>query len=236
VIVAEDAPARIVIDPGTVAEVLDDVKVTIAPPVPAGPESVTVPVDVLPPVTVEGLSVILCSVAGVIVRVVVTGVPVRVAEMVAEVLAFTDKVVMLKFAEVFPAGTVTVDGGVAFALLDANFTTIPAVGAAPLSVTVPVEGVPPVTEVGETATLTKAGGVTVRVPVFETVPNVPVRVAFAVVETGVVETVKLAELAPAATVTEDGSVAFALFEARVTTAPDGPAFPVPLTESPRLQL
>ena len=37
--------------------------------------------------------------------------------------------------------------------------------AGPLRVTVPVDGVPPVTEVGETVTLESVAGVTVRVAV-----------------------------------------------------------------------
>ena len=43
--VPEDWPAGMVIDEGTVPEALDDCRLTITPPAPAGLESVTVPVD-----------------------------------------------------------------------------------------------------------------------------------------------------------------------------------------------
>ena len=63
-----------------------------------------------------------------------------------------------------PAGTVTFCGTVAAAvLLLERITKMPPVGAAPLSVTVPVEALPPVTAVGLSANVERAGGFTVRV-------------------------------------------------------------------------
>ena len=58
-------------------------------------------------------------------------------------------VLTVKFAEVAPAGTVTLPGTVAteVLLLD-SVTTAPPLGAAPLRVTVPVELLPPLTLVG----------------------------------------------------------------------------------------
>jgi hypothetical protein len=62
-----------------------------------------------------------------------------------------------------PAGICTLEGTVAAALLSLNVTvTISA--ATPLSVTVPVDGLPPVTILGLTETELNAGGFTVMVP------------------------------------------------------------------------
>jgi hypothetical protein len=57
--VALDAPAAIETDAGRVTLVLDDVNATVYPPVGAGETKFTVPVDVVPPVIVDGLSVTL---------------------------------------------------------------------------------------------------------------------------------------------------------------------------------
>ena len=60
----------------------------------------------------------------------------------------TGVVVTVKFAVVLPAATVTLAGTVAEALLLDRATEMPPVGAVAFRVTVPVEGLPPVTEVG----------------------------------------------------------------------------------------
>ena len=69
--------------------------------------------------------------------------------MVTEVEMATVLVVTVKVALVAPAGTVTLAGTVATAvlLLD-SVTTAPPLGAAPLRVTVPCEELPPVTLLG----------------------------------------------------------------------------------------
>ena len=71
----------------------------------------------------------------------------------------------VKVAVVAPAATVTDAGTVALVELELSVTAMPPVGAAPLSVTVPVELVPPRTDVGETVTELSVGGLTVRVTV-----------------------------------------------------------------------
>src|SRR5713226_338516 len=69
--------------------------------------------------------------------------------MVTGVDAATALVVTVKAALVAPAATVTLEGTLAaVVLLLARATCAPPVGAAPLSVTVPVEEFPPVTLVG----------------------------------------------------------------------------------------
>ena len=76
-------------------------------------------------------------------------VPMYVPEMVTLVFALTVAVVMVKLALVTPAGTVTLAGTAATAELPlVSATTTPPDGAAALRVTVPVEGLPPVTVLG----------------------------------------------------------------------------------------
>ena len=67
-------------------------------------------------------------------------------------MALTAVVVTVNVAVVAPAVTVTEAGTVAEALSEARFTTVPPAGAAELIVTVPVEDVPPITDVGLTET------------------------------------------------------------------------------------
>jgi hypothetical protein len=87
-------------------------------------------------------------------------------EILTAVLAATGLVVIAKVAVVAPPATVTFAGTCAAALLLERVTTAPPEGAAPLSVTVPVELTPPITLAGFTDTdesVTVATGVTVRV-------------------------------------------------------------------------
>jgi hypothetical protein len=87
-------------------------------------------------------------VAGFTVSKVVLVVPPYEAEMVTGVAAVTALVVTVNVALVAPAATVTLAGtAAADALLDRE-TTAPPLGAAPLSVTVPVDDAPPLTLVG----------------------------------------------------------------------------------------
>ena len=88
---------------------------------------------------------------------------VLVAEIVTEVVFDTVFVVTVKFAVVFPAVTVTELGTVATAVeLLERLTTVPLVGAGPLRVTVPVDGVPPFAVVGFNVNETTLGTVTIN--------------------------------------------------------------------------
>src|SRR5437762_3251476 len=155
-------PAGTVTLEGTLAAALLLESVTCAPPAGAGPLSVTVPVeDCTPPTTLVGFNVseetagggggITGSVIDEIGR--ASG-----REMVTGVDAATALVLIVKVAVVLPAGTVTLEGTLAAALLLESVTCAPPAGASPLSVTVPVDDcAPPVTLVGfnlseETAT------------------------------------------------------------------------------------
>jgi hypothetical protein len=86
----------------------------------------------------------------------------RDAFIVAVIVRLPLVVVMVKLAEKLPKGIVTVAGTFArFGLLLDRFTTNPPEGAGAESVTVPVEGAPPATVVGFTASearVADAGG------------------------------------------------------------------------------
>jgi hypothetical protein len=76
----------------------------------------------------------------------------------------TGDVVTEKFAEVWPAATVT-DAGISptrVRLVDSE-TVIPPAGAGPVNVTVPREGLPPLTVVGLRLRDARTGGFTVKV-------------------------------------------------------------------------
>jgi hypothetical protein len=75
-------------------------------------------------------------------------------------------VVAVKVAVVAPAATVTEAGTWAAAVFElVKVTAAPPVGAGPVRVTVPVDGLPPATEVGDRPTELRDGGVTVNVAV-----------------------------------------------------------------------
>src|SRR5437879_7019504 len=157
----------------------------MAPPTGAAAVSVTVPVLVVPPTTLVGLTVTEDKLAGG-----GTGLTVSTAEretalkvpvIDSTVEAVTDVVVIEKVALVAPAAMVTLAGTVAtavFALL--RPTTAPPAGAPAVSVTVPCDELPPTTEVGVTLTedkLATGGGggggaavVTVKLPGSSTPP------------------------------------------------------------------
>ena len=68
----------------------------------------------------------------------------------------------MKLADVAPAAIVTVEGTVAQALFEVRPITAPPVGAPLVIVTVPVEFIPPETELGDKVTLVIVTGVIVR--------------------------------------------------------------------------
>ena len=83
--------------------------------------------------------------------------------MVGEVFVATGLVVTVKVAVVVFAGTVTFAGTLAApGLLLNKLTTAPLAGAGPVKITVPVDEVPPITEVGFSVTELDEGGVTVK--------------------------------------------------------------------------
>jgi hypothetical protein len=132
------------------------------PPLGAALERLTVPVDALPPVTVDGATVTAETLAGgggaVTVSVAVRVVVPCVAVMMTDVEAATALVEMAKLAAVAPPVTVMLPGTeatVAFAL--ERFTTRPPLAAALVSVTVPVAPLPPATLAGLIASADRPG-------------------------------------------------------------------------------
>jgi len=104
---------------------------------------------------------------------------------------------------------------------------MPALGAAPLSTTVPVAGVPETTVVGSIVRLVRVGGLIVNGTPIEELPKVPLIVATTFAGTGVVVTGKVALVAPAATMT--GLVTFAeelLEETAMESPPAGAALEI----------
>jgi len=164
--VAVVAPAATETVVGTLAVVPLAASATDKPPVGAALARVTVPVDVLPPVTEVGLRATEATVGAVIVNDAVTGVP-PFAEAPIEAVWFvaTAAVVTVKVPLVDPAAMEAVAGTVAAELFEERATDIPPVGAALLIVTVPVEEVPPTTEVGFKATVDTVGELTVNAAV-----------------------------------------------------------------------
>jgi hypothetical protein len=110
------------------------------------------------------------------------------------------------------------DGTVAtVVLLLESRMVIPVGGAAPLRVTVPVDGLPPTTFDGFNFNEDNVGRVIVNVAVFVTplyTADMPATVEAA---TGVVPILKLALVAPCSTVTDAGTMADALLLDKVTT-------------------
>ena len=233
-------PATIVTLAGTVATpgvALESV--TNAPPTPAGPSRVSVPCDVVPPMTLAGLSEIERSatsgandrtVSG---AVIVT--PPNEAEIVTSVAPATARVAMVNDSLVEPAATVTLAGTVAGSGPDSAITAPPA-GAALESVTIPVSGLPPVTfdALRDSDDRTTAGAATVSVADDCEPPSDAVIVA---VPAPPAVAVKVAVVAPAAAVAVAGTVTTAgLLLDSATVAPAAGAaalrFTVPETSAP----
>jgi hypothetical protein len=88
---------------------------------------------------------------------------------VTDTLDAIAEVVIVKVAVAAPGATVTLAGTCAAAvLLLVRVTTAPPDGAGPVKVTVPVDDVPPITEVGLRVTEVSVAAVTVRVAVLVT--------------------------------------------------------------------
>jgi len=229
--VAEVAPFVTVTVAGGAALALVEESLTTVPSGGAGPLKVTVPVDETPPTTDVGKSVKPVNTAGVIVSDPVLDVVPTVAVILAIVTSGMPEVMIVKDADVAPAATVTLGGSTTkgVEVSDAKATTVPPVGAGPFSVTVPVEDVPPRTEVGFTVRPAGTGAVTLSVAIAELPPSVAVTVAAKVELTEDVEIVKVAVVDPAATVTVAGQTTPALPEAKLTIVPPVGAGPSNVT-------
>jgi hypothetical protein len=153
---------------GTVAApgLLLDSDTVAAPPCGGGPDSLTVPLAPSPPVTVDGLTEMLCNVTGggSPAGVVTVSVPVRVPPLYEAVIVTVfdavtvDVLIVNPPVKLFP-GTVTVAGTLAVdgSLLD-SVITAPASGAGVLITIVPDDAFPPTTVVGLMSTVETADG------------------------------------------------------------------------------
>ena len=146
-----------------------------------------------PAATVDGFSETLATVAGVMVSVAVTGVARAVAVIMSVSEATTGIVEIVNVVEDAPAGTVTGPLTVAYFALEDSTTTVPAAGAGPVKVTVPVEVFPPTTEAGESETVAGTGGTMVKLAEDCTTPKLAVTVAGVDTETAPVWIAKVAD-------------------------------------------
>jgi hypothetical protein len=156
------------------------------------------------------------------------------------VTVFDDVTVLVPTVNVFeldPAATRTLEGTVAVAVLElVSVTVAPPAGADAVSVAVPCEGLPPVTEEGERLIEASAAGggcatgVTVRLAVFLTPAYVPVMTTVTAEVTDDVLTAKIACVDPPCTTTYCGTVATVDLElVSVTTVPFPDEPPVSVT-------
>src|SRR5205814_2267987 len=153
--------------------------------------------------------------------------------MVTGVDAATALVLIVKSALLLPAGTVTLEGTLAAALLLESATCAPPAGAGPLSVTVPVDDcVPPVTLVGfnvSEETVGRGGGVTVSDADAHAPPSDAEMVTAVHVAAAVALIVKVPVRRASDLVTLEGTLAAALLLESATCAPPAGAGPLSVT-------
>lgn len=140
--VAVVPPAAIVTDAGTVVLGSLDVRLTVMPPVGAGPVRVTVPDELAPPRSVVGERTTLWMTEAFTVTVVVTVTDPNLAVIVAVIGADSAGVVTLKFTELEPAGMTTEAGITTLDELEVS-VTVEVERAGPVRAAVPVAALPP---------------------------------------------------------------------------------------------
>src|SRR5436853_455350 len=153
--------------------------------------------------------------------------------MVTGVDAATALVLIVKFALLLPAGTVTLEETLAAPLLLESITCAPPAGAGPLSVTVPVDDCTPPKRPrrnnGSVGTVGRGGGITfieAEVLAHPYVPSLPTRRSS---DLALVLIVKFALLLPAGTVTLEETLAAPLLLESITCAPPAGAGPLSVT-------
>ena len=227
------AAAATVTEAGTVSAALLLDNATEEPLVGAALDKVTVQVEEPPEATVFGEHASVVTVAtGETVTEAVAELPSKEAVRVTAVDVVTVPAVAVRVAVVAAAATVTEAGTVRAALLLDNATEDPPVGAAWDKVTVQVDEPPEVTVFGEQAkVVTVVFGDTVT----EAVAELPFKEAVNVTAVDVVAVpalaVNVAVVAPAATVTDAGTVSAALLLDKATEAEADGAM-----ESPTVQV
>src|SRR5581483_5062118 len=147
-------------------------------------------------------------------------------ELVVELTVWVVRVVE---AEEAPAGMVMLEGTLTAELPPERVTFAPPDGAGPEMLTVSVDFREPPSEAGERTTVESAGGVRLSVVEALVAPLCAEMEAVVAVETAVVLTEKVAEVAPAATVTWAGALTEEVLEVRATTRPPAGAAVVSVT-------
>jgi len=213
---------------GTVAPVVA-CRLTVRPVDGAGPVSVTVPVEELPPITDVGFMLTEASAGGLTVSPACALLLPNVAVIVATVEVLTATVVIGKVAVLAFAATVTLAPTLALLLLLPRETEV-VVGAGPDKVTVPVDPFGPTTVDGFTLTEATVRGLMARVACALLVPYVAVMMDEVELLTAVVVAVNVALLALAAMFTLAGTVAPAVLPSETEIAlgvgPDKVTVPV----------
>jgi hypothetical protein len=205
--VAELAPAGTVTLAGTLTATFPDVSETTKPPADAGLVKSNVPVVVEPPPTDAGAKVISAGAAIFAVTVADTAEPFKLADTVAVWSLVTLDVVTLNDTDVFPAAMLTADGTLTAELLLVTGMTKPPVGAGSEIVSLAVAVNPPVPLFGVTSRTVGTIGRIVSVALADTLLAVAVIVTSFCAVTACVETLNVASVAPASTVTVAGAVA-----------------------------
>ena len=209
----EFTPARTVTDPdaGTGATAGSPLlRLTTSPPVGAFPLSVTVPVEDTPEATLAGLNESIVTTGGITVRPPPLASPLgSVAVIVTGVLLATGKELTVNVPLLMPPAMVKLpDAGTVTALVLELIKVMvkPAGGAGPFKVTVPMELLPPVMDVGLNVKDITMAGLTARVPFALLVATVAVTITFFAVATPTVVAVKVWEVFVAETVIFVGTV------------------------------
>ena len=199
--VPDVAPAAIVHDAGFAAVWLLSM-ISVKPPAGAADARVTLPVAPTPPITDVGLTVTLIATGGLMVSVAPTAVPLAV--MFAVVKTATGEV-LTENVPVFAPPAMVQDAADADAELLANAIVYPVAGAAEPIVTVPVDLLPPVTDVGFNVIAVIFGGLMLN----EAIAFAPGELITAAVKaaTGFVAIKNVPLVAPAATVHAAGIAA-----------------------------
>jgi hypothetical protein len=226
--VAVVAPAATVTLAGIVAAALSLDNVTIEPSAGAALLRVTVAVAEEPPVKLDVSKLRDETVGGLSVSVAVC-VPLKTPPMLTVVMAATAVLVTWNVVVVSPSATLALAGTVAATLSEESETTAPPAGATPSRITVPVDELPPAMLAGFTEIEVSVGALTVKAAVLVIPSRTAERVRVAVLATAVVLILKLAVVAPAATLTFAGTVAAALSLERAAIRPPAGAAPVRVT-------
>jgi hypothetical protein len=213
--VADFAPAGTVTLAGTVAAAFELLKFTTTPLDGAGTFRCTLfDVDVTLPTSVAGDRVSADSAdkaTGLTVKIDVLVTPPQAADTVTLVATATLVVVIVNIADVAPAGTVTLAGTTALAFELRRVTTAPLDGAGAFKETVAIEATPEATEAGLSESELNTAGLIVNAADATEPDNVAVSTTFCCGAATAVVAVNVALVAPAATVTEGGTAAYALF-------------------------